>query len=323
MLTFCKAWVTAILLPCCLISVARAQQRTYENDLPSGEAFLGLSTIPIWEKNVPGAIGTNPSDQPTLTMFRPRNKITGTAVIIAPGGAYRGLASDLEGREVADWFTARGVVAFVLRYRLGAKYLYPIPLEDAQRAIRLVRYRAREFRIAPERVGMMGFSAGGHLTAAAGTLFDNGKADAPDAIDRVSSRPDFLILGYAWLNAMQPNAQGFISYCSVLKTVGPEKCRAFAQEYTPELHVTAQTPPAFLYHTSNDATVPVDASVSFYRALQAAGVPAELHIFENGPHGSGLGQGDPALDLWPMLLEAWMRGRGLLTPAAGLPSPAN
>ena len=311
------ACVSALLIFCSV----NVKAQIWGIDATSTEAFLGIRTIPLWESHVPGAVGNSPLDVPTLTEFRPRSKPSGTAVIIAPGGAYKGLASDLEGREVADWFTARGVVAFVLRYRLGSRYLYPVPLEDAQRAIRLVRYRAQEFRIAPERIGMMGFSAGGHLTAAAGTLFDSGKADAADPVDRVSSRPDFLILAYAWLNAMQPNQQGFITYCSVLQIKDAARCQGFTQKYSPELHVTPQTPTTFLYHTSNDATVPVEASVGFYIALHAAGVPAELHVFENGAHGSGLGQGDAALDLWPVLLEAWLRGRGLLT-ANGSGTPA-
>ena len=237
----------------------------------------------------------------------------GTAVILAPGGAYLGLAANLEGRQVADWFAARGVTAFVLRYRLGRDYLYPTPLLDAQRAIRLVRSRAAEFGIAPDRIGMMGFSAGGHLTATAGTMFDGGKADASDPIERVSSRPDFLVLGYPWLNAMKKDQKGVISYCSVLK-IEPEKCASYEQ-YSPDLHVSAQTPPTFIYHTTDDETVPVDASVAFYRVLAAAGVPVEMHLFARGRHGSGLGLGDAALDNWPALLEAWLRGRGLLTPA--------
>ncbi len=205
------------------------------------------------------------------------------------------------------------MTAFVLKYRLGKDYLYPTPLLDAQRAIRLVRSRAAEFGIAPDRIGMMGFSAGGHLTATAGTMFDDGKADASDPVERVSSRPDFLVLGYPWLNAMKKDQKGVISYCSVLK-IEPEKCSSFEQ-YSPDLHVGAQTPPTFIYHTTDDELVPVEASVGFYRVVAAAGVPVEMHLFAKGKHGSGLGLGDAALDNWPVLLEAWLRGRGLLTPA--------
>jgi acetyl esterase/lipase len=157
----------------------------------------------------------------------------------------------------------------------------------------------------------MGFSAGGHLTASTGTMFDAGKADATDPIDRVSSRPDFLVLGYPWLNAMMPN-QKMLNYCAVMNAT-PEQCTAFEQ-YSPHQHVTAQTPPTFIYHTTDDDLVPVDASTRFYERLLAARVSAEMHLFARGKHGSGLGLGDPALGLWPTVLEAWLRGRGLLTP---------
>ena len=280
------------------------------------DRFLGTATFRLWESGAPGARGEAEADIPTLTLFRPHARTgNGTAVIIAPGGAYLGLAANLEGRQVADWFTARGVTAFVLKYRLGKDYLYPTPLTDAQRAIRLVRSRAAEFGIAPDRVGMMGFSAGGHLTAAAGTVFDAGKADSPDPVDRASNRPDFLVLGYPWLNAMNKMGPGdVISYCSVLK-IEPERCLPFEQ-YSPDRHVSALTPPTFIYHTTDDELVPVGGSVAFYTKLMTAGVPVEMHLFAKGRHGSGLGLGDPALDNWPMLLEAWMRARGLLTSVA-------
>jgi acetyl esterase/lipase len=280
--------------------------------LPPPDSFLGTATFPLWDGAAPGAAGATLADTPTLTIFRPHfGTGNGTAVIVAPGGAYLGLASNLEGRQVADWFAARGVTAFVLKYRLGRRYLYPTPLVDAKRAIRLVRARAPDFRIAPDRVGMMGFSAGGHLTATAGTMFEDGKPDAADPVERVSSRPDFIVLGYAWLNAMKAD-QKALSYCSALK-IDAAACASFEQ-YSPDRQVTARTPPAFLYHTTDDELVPVEASVAFYRAASAAGVPAEMHLFAKGRHGSGLGLGDAALDLWPGLLEAWLRGRGLLTP---------
>ena len=259
-------------------------------------------------------VGTDPADLPTLTVFLPqKGRGTGSAVIVAPGGAYVGLASNLEGRQVADWFASRGVTAFVLKYRLGAKYLYPIPLQDAQRAVRLVRSSASTYGFLPNRIGIIGFSAGGHLAAATGTLFDAGKPDASDPIERFSSRPDFVVLGYPWLNAMQPSGH-YISYCSVIKTIPVETCKEDEQKYTPSLHVTSQTPTTFIYSTSDDATVPVSASVVFYNALQTAGVPAELHIFRHGDHGSGMGAGVAALDLWPVLLEQWLRDQGFLTP---------
>jgi acetyl esterase/lipase len=305
-----------------LVGATNAQTaQTPRAGLPAPDNFLGIATFPLWDGDAPGALGGGAADIPTLTIFRPQpGSGNGTAVIVAPGGAYLGLAANLEGRQVADWFSSRGVTAFILKYRLGPNYLYPIPLIDARRAIRLVRSRAKEFGVAPDRVGMIGFSAGGHLTAAAGTMFDAGQADANDAVERVSSRPDFIILGYPWLNAMKPDQKGVLAYCGVMK-VEPEKCKTFAQ-YSPDQRVSAQTPPAFIYHTTDDELVPVEASTTFYQALRKSGVPVEMHIFAKGKHGSGLGLGDPALDLWPALLEAWMRGRGLLTPAPAIASPS-
>jgi len=278
----------------------------------SQDVFLGVATYKLWDGDAPGAQGNEPGDVPTLTLFQVhQGNGTGTAIVIAPGGAYKGHAGNLEGRQVADWFAARGVTAFVLRYRLGNKYLYPTPLVDARRAIRFVRSRAAEFGVDPARIGMMGFSAGGHLTAMAGTMPEPGRADAADPLDRVSSRPDFLVLGYPWLNAMTPG-QIALNYCGVLK-IPSAQCATFEQ-YVPEKLVTKDTPPTFIYHTTDDELVPVDAAVTFYRALDKAGVAAEMHIFGAGRHGSGMGLGDAALDLWPSLLEAWMRGRDLLPP---------
>jgi acetyl esterase/lipase len=233
--------------------------------------------------------------------------------VIAPGGAYLHLASNLEGRQVADWFAARGVTAFVLKYRLGAKYPFPAPLEDAQRAIRLVRSEAAQYGYSANKVGMIGFSAGGHLAGAAETLYDLPAPAGGDAIDHLSARPDFAVLGYPWLDAMEPPVGKEITYCGVIPSIPKADCARFATEYTPKLHVTAQTPTTFIWATTDDGTVPVRASVEFYDAMQKAGAPVEMHLFRHGPHGTGLGSGDAALDLWPVLLEAWMRGQGFLT----------
>jgi acetyl esterase/lipase len=308
--------IAAVLLAtivCSVTSFAAAQNSA----APPLDPNLGIKTIPVWDAHIPDFNGS-PDDIPTLTVFSPFRP-NGTAVIVAPGGGYTMLASNHEGRQVADWFAARGITAFVLKYRLGPHNIFPIPLEDAQRAIRLVRYNATKFGVSPDRIGIIGFSAGGHLAASTGTLFDAGSASASDPIDRVSDRPDFMILGYAWLNAMEPNEDGKITYCSVLKTVPAADCKQFEKAYTPTLHVTAHTPPTFVYATSDDKVVPVvQASVDFYDALVAAGVPVEMHLFEHGRHGSGLGLGNPSLDLWPVLLEQWLRGRGLLTTKAAV-----
>lgn len=304
--TFLNGRLVLLFAVCCGMAMAQSPPGAVRQD-----DFLGTATYRLWDGDAPGAHGKTETDIPTLTVFRPhQGTANGTAVIIAPGGAYLGLAANLEGRQVADWFAVRRITAFVLRYRLGSSYLYPIPLNDAKRAIRLVRSRAKEFGIATDRIGMMGFSAGGHLTASAATMYDAGKPDSSDPVERVSSRPDFQILGYPWLNAMKPDQNGALAYCGVMKVEGAQ-CKSFEQ-YSPDQHVNSQTPPAFIYHTTDDELVPVETSVEFYRALQTAGVPAELHIFAHGKHGSGLGRGDAVLDLWPVLLEGWLRGRGLL-----------
>ena len=270
--------------------------------------------IPLWEHGAPGALGDSAADRPAVTLYLPSGpgRIgTGTAVIIAPGGSYQGLATAYEGVQEAYWFNAMGVTALVLQYRLGPRYRHPIELGDAQRAIRLVRARAREWNVEPNRIGMMGFSAGGHLASTTGTHFDAGKPDAPDLIDRLSSRPDFLILGYPVIS-MQPSLTHARSFRNLL---GENPDPKLVDDLSNELHVRPDTPPAFLFHTANDQVVSVENSIAFYRALIKAKVPAEMHIFESGPHGFGMGQTDASLAMWPTLLANWMRGRGLLSPA--------
>ncbi len=267
-------------------------------------------TILLWQNGAPGALGQGDDDKPTITVYRPwGHNLSGTAVIVVPGGSYGFLASNHEGRQVANWFNAMGVTAFVLKYRLGPRYHHPIELGDAQRAIRLVHSRAGEFEISPDRIGMMGFSAGGHLASTTATHFDSGNPAAADPIDRASSRPDFAILGYPVITLEAPYAhQG-----SVKNLLGDHPDPKLVEELSNELHVTPQTPPTFLFATSDDNVVPVENSVNFYVALHKAGVPAELHVFEKGPHGVGLALGDPALSEWPALLANWLRQRGLLT----------
>ena len=265
-------------------------------------------TIPLWEHGAPGALGQADEDRPTITLYRANGTGIRTAVIVAPGGSYGHLAMNHEGRQVANWLNALGVTAFVLKYRLGPKYHHPIELDDAQRAIRLVRSRAQDFGIAPDRVGMMGFSAGGHLASTAGTHFDDGNSAASDAIDRVSSRPDFLVLAYPVITLQGPYAHSG----SRKNLLGDNPDPKLLEELSNQLLVTPQTPPTFLFTTSEDKTVPAENSVNFYLALHKAGVPAELHVFEKGPHGVGLDLSDPALDEWPTLLANWLRQRGLL-----------
>ena len=271
-------------------------------------------TILLWPNGAPGALGQGEDDKPTITVFRPwGHNLSGTAVIVAPGGSYGFLAANHEGRQVANWFNALGITAFVLKYRLGPRYHHPIELGDAQRAIRLVRSRATEFEISPDRIGMMGFSAGGHLASTTATHFDDGNPAAADPIDRAGSRPDFVILGYPVITLEMP----YVHAGSVRNLLGDHPEPRLVEELSNELHVTAQTPPTFLFATSDDDVVPVENSVNFYAALHKAGVPAELHVFEKGPHGVGLALGNPALGEWPALLANWMRQRGLLVRPNG------
>jgi acetyl esterase/lipase len=267
---------------------------------------------PLWPEGAPGAMGAEEADRPTLTPYPvPAGKGTGTAVIVCPGGGYGALSMDKEGDQIAKWLNSIGVTSFVLKYRLGPKYHHPVELGDAQRAIRIVRSKAAAYRVLPDRVGIMGFSAGGHLASSAGTHFDSGIPNAPDAIDRVSSRPDFLVLCYPVISFLNFAHQG-----SKRNLLGENPDPKLIENLSNETQVTPQTPPTFLFHTTADATVPVENSVMFYSALRKAGVPAELHIYEQGPHGVGLAQTDEALSNWPSRLAAWLRVRGLLNPAA-------
>jgi len=296
--------MVAMMLAMAMLATAASQppvSRAKPN--PNGD----LETMLLWPDGAPGALGTDESDRPSLTLFRARQS-NGTAIIVAPGGGYSNLASNHEGRQVANLLNAMGVTAFVLKYRLGPRYHHPIELGDAQRAIRLVRTRAKDFGIAVDRIGMLGFSAGGHLTATAGTVFDKGRPDAPDPIDRTSSRPDFLVLAYPVVSFDPAIAHAG----SVRNLLGDNPDPALIQRLSADVQVTTETPPTFLFHTNADTGVVAENSVRFYLALRRAKVPAELHIFENGPHGVGLAMNDPALGAWPALLTTWLRGRGLL-----------
>jgi acetyl esterase/lipase len=266
-------------------------------------------TILLWPDGAPGRLGTEDRDKPAITAYMPPNTAGPmTAIIIAPGGSYRSLSMNNEGRSPANYFNSLGIAAFVLRYRLGPQYHHPIQLGDAQRAIRTVRSRAAEWHIAPDRIGIMGFSAGGHLASTASTLFDAGNPGASDPIDQAGSRPDFAVLAYPVITLVEPWAH------QVSKTMllGDAPDAGLARSLSTETRVTAATPPTFLFHTNADATVPVENSVHYFLALRKAGVPAELHVFKDGRHGIGLGMQDRALAEWPTLLANWLRAGGFL-----------
>jgi acetyl esterase/lipase len=260
--------------------------------------------IPLWTGPAPGALGSADTDIPTITVNLPRTVRANTpAVVVCPGGGYQGLASNHEGRQVASYLNSLGVAAFVLRYRLGPRYHHPIELGDAQRAIRLLRSHATDWRLDPARIGIMGFSAGGHLAMTASTRFDTGAADAADTVDRAGSRPDFAVLGYPVISMTEE----WTHKGSRTNLLGEKFDPELAKSLSGERAVTKETPPTFLFQTNEDTAVPAENSVYYFLALRKAGVQAEMHVFERGPHGVGLGNDDAALSEWSTLLANWLR----------------
>lgn len=249
----------------------------------------------LWPEGAPGAIGNEDADKPSLAIY-PAAQPNGAAVLVCPGGGYVHLAADHEGRQIAEWFNALGVTAFVLKYRLAPRYRHPAMIEDARRAMRIIRSRAKEFGIDPARVGVMGFSAGGHLASTLSTHFQEGE------------RPDFAILCYPVISF----TTRYTHSGSMRALLGDPPDPALAWELSNELRVTSQTPPTFLFHTNADTGVPAENSVLYYLALRRAGVPAELHIYQEGRHGVGLAPKDPVLSTWPARLKDWLAVRGII-----------
>jgi acetyl esterase/lipase len=263
----------------------------------------------LWPKGAPGALGSEPLDQPSVKIYLPAaEKAIGTAVVVCPGGGYGGLADGHEGKDPAEWLIRHGIAAFVLKYRLAPRYHHPAPMQDVQRALRFVRSRSREWGIDPKRIGVWGFSAGGHLASTAATHFDDGKPDADDPIERSGCRPDFAILCYPVITMEPPFTHGG----SRDNLLGKKPDPVLVALLSNDRQVTAKTPPTFLFHTNADGPVPAENSVLFYLALRKAGVPAELHIYEKGDHGVGLAAKDAVLSTWTGHLAAWLRNRGML-----------
>src|SRR5437762_4973241 len=260
--------------------------------------------IPLWPNSVPGALGHEDKDIPTLTPYLPEpDKATGAAVVVCPGGGYGGLAQH-EGKDYALCLNQHGITAFVLKYRLGSSgYRHPAMLNDAARALRLVRARSAEWKIDPKRVGIMGSSAGGHLASTLLTHFDAGHGDAADPVERLSNRPDLGILCYPVIS-MGPNTH----MGSRNNLLGKEPDPDLVKLLSNELQVTRETPPCFIWHTWEDKAVKVENSLEFATALQKAGVPFDLHIYQHGAHGLGLGKNHP----WAQDCIFWLKGQGFL-----------
>jgi acetyl esterase/lipase len=284
---------------------------------PASGAMISEPT-PLWPKGVPnekGDVGeehdtTKPSDglvsgqrvirlgnvsKPEITLYRPsKEKDTGTAVVVCPGGGYNILAMDLEGTEICEWFNSIGVTGVLLKYRVPTRpgdEKHILPLQDAQRALSLVRFHAKEWNLDPKRIGVLGFSAGAHLTASLSTTFDRRAYEAVDDADRVSCRPDFSMPIYPAYLALKDQDN----------------------KIAPDLNVTTNTPPTFLIQAEDDG-VRVENSLFYYLALKNAKVPVEMHLYPNGGHGYGLRPSDKLVTSWPKRAEEWLRGLGMLQP---------
>lgn len=265
---------------------------------------FSADSFPLWATAAPGALGKEDKDIPTLTIYKPADgSANGAAMVICPGGGYGGLAQH-EGKDYAEWLAKNGITGFVLKYRLGSGgYRHPRMLEDAARAVRTVRARASEWNIDPKRIGIMGSSAGGHLTSTLLTHFDSGNPSAEDPIDRQSSRPDLGILCYAVITLGEFTHQG-----SKKNLLGENPPVELVKLLSNEQQVTKETPPTFLWHTYEDTAVPAENSMLFAMALQKNKVPYELHIYEKGRHGIGLANGHP----WTEQCLRWLKLHGFV-----------
>ena len=267
-------------------------------------SLFAQEAIPLWPDGAPGALGTADKDIPTLTPFLAKDSAAPVAaMVVRPGGGYGGLA-DYEGKDYAQWFATNGVSGFVLKYRLGsAGYRHPRMLEDAARAVRMVRAKAADWKIDPKRVGIIGSSAGGHLASTLLTHFDAGKADSSDPIERESSRPDLGVLCYPVISMGVNTHQG-----SKQNLLGKDPDPNLVKFLSNELQVTSNTPPCFIWHTWEDTVVKVENALEFAAALKKAGVPFDLHVYEKGPHGIALKTDNP----WPADCIYWLKSRGFI-----------
>ncbi|HEX4265433.1 MAG TPA: alpha/beta hydrolase [Verrucomicrobiae bacterium] len=301
-----------ILLLAFLGAAAGITALAQETNAPSSSTQISAgASFPLWSGDAPGALGKADKDIPTLTPFFPAADSAGrAAMVICPGGGYAGLAAH-EGEGYAHWLASKGITCFVLKYRLGsAGYRYPVELEDGARAIRLVRSRAGEWKLNPNRIGIIGSSAGGHLASMVMTHFDAGNSNATDVIDRQSSRPDVAVLCYPVITMGKFAHQG-----SKKNLLGDNPPSALVEETSSELQVTKDSPPCFVWSTSDDTVVPIENTLEFAEALRKARVPFEVHVYEHGAHGLGLGSREYNPQKWhPWVAECtrWLKDQGFV-----------
>ena len=283
----------------------------HTNDIRPAEKVFA----PLWPKGAPGALGSSPADRPGLTFFFPESaQANGAAVIVCPGGAYGMLARDKEGVQPSLWLKSLGVRAFLLDYRVGPAYRHPVQMGDGQRAVRWVRANAGRFGIDPRRIGMLGFSAGGHLTATVASFFDDGDFGSPDSVERASSRPDFQILVYPVISMQAP----FAHRASRINLLGRNPTAAALDSLSPDRHVGARTPPAFIVHAEDDPVVAYAHAQAYADALMEAKVQVEFMGFAQGGHAFGLAAektgapGHAQLATWPSQCVKWMESLRLL-----------
>lgn len=295
-----------VILACVVVAILSASA------VPQTEAADSHQVRLLWPDGAPGAKGKDDGDKPNLTICLPaKDKANGAAVVIFPGGGYGHLAMDHEGYQIAEWLNSFGVAGFIVKYRhsrSGAGYGHPAPLQDAQRAIRTVRSGAEQWNVDPNRIGIIGFSAGGHLASSAGTHFHQRYSEIGDEIDRASCRPDFMILIYPVISF----TESFTHKGSRRNLLGENPDPELVENLSNEKQVASETPPTFLVFGDDDKVVPVENGVAFYLGLKKAKVPAEMHIYEKGRHGFGLGGGAGPVSSWPRCCSEWMRTRGLL-----------
>ena len=267
-------------------------------------------SIPLWPDGAPGAIGKEAKDIPTLILYPAKKNPSGTAIVVCPGGGYGGLAMGHEGHEIAAWLNKNGISVFICNYRhRGKGYGHPYPMMDAQRAIRIVRTNAKKWKVNPERVGIIGFSAGGHLASSCATHESIGDLDSTDPINKAACRPSFAILCYAVIGFDKP----YTHRGSQRNLIGKEAPKELVKFYSNEEQVSKETCPTFLWHTAEDKAVPVQNSIYFYLACQKHNVPSAMHVFEKGRHGIGLARNNETAKHWPDLCIGWLKQRGFMT----------